>query len=118
MSESLYIGIDVAQAQLDIACRPTSARWTVPYTTSGIGRLVRRLRCLRPALIVLEATGGLELNVASELAAAALSVAVVNPRQVRNFAKATGATGEDGCAGRGSLGAVCGSRAAARPSPA
>lgn len=90
MSESLYIGIDVAQAQLDIACRPTSARWTVPYTTSGIGRLVRRLRCLRPALIVLEATGGLELNVASELAAAALPVAVVNPRQVRNFAKATG----------------------------
>ena len=90
MSESLYIGIAVAKAQLDVACRPTSARWTVPHTPRGLGRLVRRLRRVRPTLIVLEATGGLELTVASELAAAALPVAVVNPRQVRHFAKATG----------------------------
>ena len=90
MAESLYIGIDVAKAQLDVACRPTSARWTVPYTASGIGRLVRRLGRLRPALIVLEATGGLELSLVSELAAATLPVAVVTPRQVRHFAKATG----------------------------
>lgn len=90
MSGSLYIGVDVAKAELEVACRPTSARWTVPHTTSGIGRLVRRLRRLQPTLVVLEATGGLELNVASELAAAALPIAVVNPRQVRHFAKATG----------------------------
>jgi transposase len=90
MSVSLYIGIDVAKAQLDVACHPTSVRWTVPHTTNGIGRLVRRLRRLQPTLVVLEATGGLELSVASELAAAALPVAVVNPRQVRHFAKATG----------------------------
>ena len=90
MSSSLYIGIDVAKAQLDVACRPTDARWTIPHTTGGIARLVRRLGRLRPTLIVLEATGGLELHVASELAAAALPVAVVNPRQVRHFAKATG----------------------------
>jgi transposase len=90
MSMSLYVGIDVAKAQLDVACRPTSARWTVPHTTGGIDRLVRRLCRLRPTLVVLEATGGLELNVASALAAAALPVAVVNPRQVRHFAKATG----------------------------
>lgn len=90
MSSSLYIGIDVAKAQLDVACRPTDARWTVPHTAGGIARLVRRLGRLRPTLIVLEATGGLELHVASELAAAALPVAVVNPRQVRHFAKATG----------------------------
>src|SRR5438105_4759449 len=70
MSSSLYVGIDVAKAQLDIACRPTNARWTVPHTAGGIGRLVRRLSRLRPTLIVLEATGGLELSVASELAAA------------------------------------------------
>ena len=90
MAESLYIGIDVAKAQLDVACRPTTARWTVPHTISGMGRLIQRLRRLRPTLVVLEATGGLELNLASELAAAALPVAVVNPRQVRHFAKATG----------------------------
>jgi transposase len=64
--------------------------WTVPHTAGGIGRLVRRLSRLRPTLIVLEATGGLELSVASELAAAALPVALINPRQARHFAKATG----------------------------
>ena len=90
MAVPLYVGIDIAKAQLDVACRPTSARWTVPHTPSGIGRLVRRLRRAQPTLVVLEATGGLELDVASELAAAALPVAVVNPRHVRHFAKATG----------------------------
>ena len=90
MSSSLYIGIDVAKAQLDIASRPSNARWRVPHTAGGIGRLVRRLSRLRPALIVLEATGGLELRLASELAAAALPVALINPRQARHFAKATG----------------------------
>jgi transposase len=90
MSELLYIGIDVAKAQLDVACRPTNARWTVPHTPSGLSRLVRRLRRVRPTLVVLEATGGLELTVASELAAAEVPIAVVNPRQVRHFAKATG----------------------------
>jgi transposase len=90
MSSSLYIGIDVAKAQLDVACRPTGRRWTVLHTAGGIAQLVRRLGRLRPTLIVLEATGGLELHGASELAAAALPVAVVNPRQVRHFAQATG----------------------------
>jgi transposase len=90
MSSSVYVGIDVAKAKLDIACRPTNARWTVPHTAGGMGRLVRRLSRLRPTLIVLEATGGLELSLASELAAAALPVALINPRQARPFAKATG----------------------------
>ncbi|MER3424566.1 MAG: IS110 family transposase, partial [Nitrospiraceae bacterium] len=90
MSVFLYVGLDVAKARLDVACRPTGIRWTVPHTTGGIGRLVRCLGRLRPTLVVLEATGGLELSLASELAAAALPVAVVNPRQVRHFAKATG----------------------------
>lgn len=87
---SIYVGIDVAKARLDSACRPTHAQWTVLHTAGGIGRLVRRLSRLRPTLIVLEATGGLELNLASELAAAALPVALINPRQARHFAKATG----------------------------
>lgn len=90
MSSSVYVGIDVAKAQLDICCRPNNVRWTVPHTAGGIGRLVRRLHRLHPTLIVLEATGGLELNLASELAAAELPVAIVNPRQARHFAKATG----------------------------
>jgi transposase len=84
------MGVDVAKAQVDIACRPTDARWTVPHTAGGVAQLVRRLGRVRPALIVLEATGGVELHVAGELAATALPVAVVNPRQVRHFAKATG----------------------------
>jgi transposase len=90
MSSSIYVGIDVAKAQLDIACHPTKAQWTVSHTAGGIGQLVRRLSRLRPTLIVLEATGGLELSLASELATAALPVALINPRQARHFAKATG----------------------------
>lgn len=88
MSSSVYVGIDVAKEQLDVACRPTDARWTMPHTAGGIARLVRRLGRLHPTLVVLEATGGLELSVASELAA--VPVAVINPRQARHFAKATG----------------------------
>jgi transposase len=79
MSSSIYVGIDVAKAQLDIACHPTKAQWTVSHTAGGIGQLVRRLSRLRPTLIVLEATGGLELSLASELATAALPVALINP---------------------------------------
>jgi transposase len=90
MSSSIYVGMDVAKAQLDIACHPTKAQWTVSHTAGGIGQLVRRLSRLRPTLIVLEATGGLELSLASELATAALPVALINPRQARHFAKATG----------------------------
>jgi transposase len=90
MAVALYVGIDVAKAQLDVACRPTDARWRVPHTAGGMARLVRRLSRLHPTLIVVEAPGGLELNLASELAAAALPVAVINPRQARHFAKATG----------------------------
>lgn len=90
MSSSLYVGIDVAKAQLDICCRPSNTRWTVPHVAGRMGRLVQRLSRLHPALIVLEATGGLELSLVSEWAAAALPVAVVNPRPVRHFAQATG----------------------------
>jgi len=85
-----FVGIDVAKAQLDIALRPSGERWSVPNDTPGVTMLVDRMQTLQPALIVLEATGGLERMVTSALATAGLPVVVVNPRQVRDFARATG----------------------------
>jgi transposase len=85
-----FIGIDVAKAQLDIAVRPSGARWAVPNNPSGVTTLVDQLQALHPTLIVLEATGGLERAVTGALATAGLPVVVVNPRQVRDFARAIG----------------------------
>src|SRR6266581_9717472 len=87
---SCFVGIDVAKAQLDIALRPSGERWTVPNDTNGVTTLVERMQTLQPTLIVLEATGGLERMVTSALATAGLPVVVVNPRQERDFARATG----------------------------
>lgn len=84
------VGIDVAKAALDVAVSPTAERWTLAYTEREVAALVRRLTPLQPALVVLEATGGLEGPLVGALAAAGLPVVVVNPRQVRDFAKATG----------------------------
>jgi transposase len=86
----VYVGIDVAKATLDVAVHPTAARWTVAHTEREVAALTTRLTPLTPALVVLEATGGLEGPLAGALAAAGLPVVVVNPRQVRDFAKATG----------------------------
>ncbi len=86
----IFVGIDVSQARLDIAVRPVEPPWSVRNDESGIGEVVDRLRSVRPTLIVLEATGGLEVPVVGALAAAELPVVVMNPRQVRDFAKATG----------------------------
>src|SRR5438874_4279430 len=85
-----FVGIDVAKAQLDIALRPSGERWTVPNDASGVVTLVERLQPLHPTLIVLEATGGLERVATAALATASLPVVVVNPRQARDFARATG----------------------------
>ena len=85
-----YVGIDVAKAGMDIAVRPTDESWTVSNDGRGIRQLVSRLKTLGPALVVLEATGGLELPLVAALAVEELPVVVVNPRQVRNFARATG----------------------------
>jgi len=85
-----FVGIDVAKAQLDIALRPAGERWAVPNDASGIAPLVDRLQALRPTLSVLEATGGLERAATAALAAAGLPVVVVNPRQARDCARATG----------------------------
>jgi transposase len=85
-----FVGIDVAKAQLDIALRPSGERWAVPNDASGVTTLVDRLQALHPPLMVLEATGGLERAVTGALATAGLAVVVVDPRQVRDVARATG----------------------------
>ena len=86
----LFVGIDVSKDRLDVAVRPTGETWQVPYDAEGISSLAGCLRELGPHLVVVEATGGMELAVAGELAAAQLSIAVVNPRHVRDFARAAG----------------------------
>lgn len=86
----IFIGIDVSKARLDVAMRPTGDSDSAANDELGIKALVRRLAPMKPALIVLEATGGLERPVTRALASAELPVVVVNPRQVRDFAKATG----------------------------
>ena len=90
VAQPVFGGIDVAKAALDVAVSPTAERWTLAYTEREVAGLVPRLTALDPALVVLEATGGLEGPLAGALAAAGLPVVVVNPRQVRDFAKATG----------------------------
>lgn len=85
-----FVGIDVSKHQLDVAVRPRGETWTVAHDEAGLSALVARLRALAPTLIVLEATGGLEVALAGALATATLPVAVVNPRQVRDFARSTG----------------------------
>lgn len=85
-----YVGIDVSKAQLDVALRVSGQHWSCGNTETGIAELVTKLQAIRPQLIVLEATGHLEMPVTAALLAVGLAVAVVNPRQVRDFAKATG----------------------------
>jgi transposase len=90
MSEDRFVGIDVSKSTLDVAMRPDGQSWTAANDEQGIWELVCRLRQLQPTLIVLEATGGFHLAVTAALAAAGLPVAVVNPRQVRDYARAVG----------------------------
>ena len=86
----VFIGIDGSKAQLDMAERPSGERAVRPHTEERSTTLVERLRHRRLACLVLEATGGLEVPLASALAVAGIPVAVVTPRQVRDCARATG----------------------------
>jgi transposase len=86
----VFVGIDVSKDRLDICVRPSGEAFAVGRDHEGLERLVERLRALAPGLIALEATGGYETLVASALAAAQLPLAVVNPRQIRDFARSTG----------------------------
>jgi transposase len=89
-STPVWIGVDVSKAHLDIAVRPTGEHWRCATTDAALVALRERVQALQPTLIVLEATGGLELRAATVLLEAGLPVAIVNPRQVRDFARAIG----------------------------
>jgi transposase len=84
------IGIDVSKAVLDVGVRPSGDRWQVRNDPAGCTTMVERVSALAPTIIVLEATGGFEAPAAAALAAAGLPVVVVNPRQVRDFGRASG----------------------------
>ena len=89
-TSSVCVGIDISKAQLDVAMRPAGTPLSVPYDAQGISTVIARLSQVSPIRIVVEATGGLERPLLRALVDAALPVIAVNPRQVRDFAKATG----------------------------
>lgn len=91
MSDSVFIGIDVSSQTLEVASSLENKTWQVANDASGIGQLEEQLRALKPAMVVLEATGGYEFEAACTLQAAGLLVAVVNPRAARDFARSMGA---------------------------
>ena len=89
-TEPAYVGIDVAKERVDIFIRPTGHSWSSSYGEAEVDELVAKLQTIQPIVAIVEATAGLELPLVAALAAASLPVAVVNPRQVRDFAKSTG----------------------------
>lgn len=86
----IFLGIDVSKVRFDVAVHESATCWQADNTDGGITELVQRLKDQNPTLIVLEATGGFELNLVAELAHAHLPVVVLNPRRVRDFARSTG----------------------------
>jgi transposase len=86
----MFVGIDVSKDRLDVHIRPSGKSFSVPRDGEGIAALAERLGAAGPALVVLEATGGFEITVAAGLAGAGLPLAVVNPAQIRAFARAVG----------------------------
>lgn len=90
MTTETYMGIDVSKLYLDLAVRPSQERWRTSNDPGGINQVVERVAELKPRLIVVEATGGLEKRVVTHLQLNGWPVAVINPRQGRDFAKATG----------------------------
>jgi transposase len=90
-SQECFVGVDVSKGTLDVAERPGGKRWTEANDEAGCAKAVQIIARLKPTLVVMEATGGYQAPLAAELADAGIPVAVVNPRQVRDFAKSTGA---------------------------
>ena len=85
-----FVGIDVSKNSLDVHVLPEGLSYSFAYEPQKVKALIRKLKQLKPALIVLEATGGYEISLAVQLSAAKLNSAVVNPRQVRDYARAIG----------------------------
>jgi transposase len=94
--EMVYAGIDVSKGSLDVAVRPVGESWQEDNSDKGIRAIVKRIKELGVSLVVAEATGGLEVQVVSALTVDGINVSVVNPRQVRDFAKATGRLAKEG----------------------
>jgi transposase len=90
VEKPVFVGIDVSKTRLDVALRPGNKNLSVTNNQSGLAALIKCLQTFQVNRVVLEASGGYEIVAAGELAAAGLPVAVVNPRQVRAFARATG----------------------------
>ena len=89
-TKDVFVGIDVSKDWFDVAVRPTGMAWRAAHDEAGIAALVQRLQGLQPRLVVLEATGGYEIPLVVALGTASIPVAVVNPRQVRDFARSLG----------------------------
>lgn len=85
-----FVGIDLSKQRLDIHLHPAGRSWSVPNTTEGRAQLIKELRRLKPQRVVIEATGGFSRRAVDQLVAAGLPLSVVNPRQVRHFARAIG----------------------------
>ena len=90
MSETAYVGIDVSKARLDVAVVPSGESFSFPNDDEGIEKVVARVKELHPALVLLEATGGLERRALARLVAAGLPAMAVNPRNVRDFGRSLG----------------------------
>lgn len=88
--EQTFIGIDVAKDRLDVHVRPSNEAFAVTRDDAGLAALLEKLAPLEPYLVVVEATGGFEQTVAAALVSGGMPLAVVNPRQIRDFARATG----------------------------
>ena len=97
-AEAVFVGIDVVKAHVDVHIHPTNEAFRVPRDATGLDHLVNHLRQFPPNLVVLEATGGFEQVVTATLAGAGLPVAIINPRQIRDFARATGQLAKHGAA--------------------
>ena len=85
-----FIGIDVAKQSFDVCCLPGERQWSLSYDEPGLSQLLRELPEKGTCLIVVEATGGYQRRLVAELVGAGHHVAVVNPRQVRDFARGLG----------------------------
>lgn len=90
MGKEIYVGIDVSKGTLDVAVHGDKQHWSFANDEAGISKIVSKLKQLNPALVVLEATGGFEVALAADLGVAKIPTAVVNPRQIRDFAKSVG----------------------------
>lgn len=88
--QSQWVGIDVSKASLDVCLRPNAKQFQVKNQASGIVKLIEQLQSFKIQQVILEASGGLELEAAQALQAQGFAIAIINPRQARDFAKASG----------------------------